>query len=507
VRDAEVAALLGARLQARGVEVVAAPLRELDEALDAVLGQMLESPAAAKVTTPGTWRETGASREELAEFHHAAAEFHRLAPWKNPETLYPLLLAHPDGAQWGASVMGEAGMAYGLALHSNPGDLAAMLVSEPTPGGMPELVGYQLTVDLDERDALTRPMQREITAAGWTIAGPRAYPRLFAMNVPGRQVTAEHVRQAIVALRAINAAARGRNPEAEAGVRVSPFLIPAPAWIDEDDDDLDYFILPQEAAPICAEGPGADPEGALRAWDAITEMNSAEEERLGRMTAWLKSGADTPDLEADLRNARRWTDGISFVGVPAGAVTEHDLRLFLYDYYPRKGKSTPEDTAALPDSLRRIFRFLEEREGIRYPFAAAVLDELEEVARQGEDDGMRLHETLNALVYEVYDDLDMRAMLHRRESLDGVVPWPDAMNADVAILDRELQRHWLLWYDAEVRQGTTDLDELEEALIDRQRTWENTPHPAHEGRTPADVVRAYMSSEAYVGQNWKELVD
>jgi hypothetical protein len=511
VRDAEVAAVLEERLRARGVEVAAAPLAELDGTVQGVLGQMMESPAAAKLTTPDTWRETGTPHEALAEFHAVAAEFYRLAPWTTPDLQNPLLLDGLADAQWGGSVMGEAGVAFGLALYSDPLDLLALLAGDGVPAAMAQMQGYALTVDFDARGALAPQMVREITAGGWTVAGPRAYPRLFAMNTPGRQVTPEHVAQATAALRAIAAVARGRDPEAETGVRVSPFPLPRiGAWDEDDwdgeDDRLDYFASPEEAAPLCAEGPNADPEGALRAWEEQNAISAEEDERLARLEAWLRSDGPSDAMEADRRNAHIWTAGITFMGVPAGAMTEHDLRLFIYDYYPQKGESTPEATRALPNSLRRLVRFLEEQEGIRYPFAAAVLEELEEVVRRSDADGRVLHETLDALSYEVYDDLDVREMLHKRDARGGRVHWPDMMNAEVAMLDRELQRRWLLWYDEEVRAGTTNMDELGEILADRQRTWENTPHPALEGRTPAEVVGAYLQSEAFLGKkDWKQM--
>lgn len=507
VRDAELADLLRPRLEGRGVQVHAAPIPALDEALESVVGMMSGSPLAARLTTPDTWRETGASREELAGFHRAAAEFHRLAPWRSIHD--PLLLDTADGEAWGASIMGDAGVAYGLALYSDVGDLEALLMADAPHLDAPPMEGYSLTVDLDRKDALSRAMQREIVAGGWTIAGPRAYPRLFGMNTAGRSVTAEHVRQATLCLRAVNAHARGLDAGAETGVRVAPLPGLVAGWVDDEDEDdrLGYFIFPEQAGPICAEGPGADPEGALLGWDGHAAMRAAEEERLARLEAWLRDGpASGAVTEADLENARAFSDHLVTMGVPAGALTEHDLRLFLYDIYSRKCRPSPEAVQAIRGSLPLVFRFLEEQEGIRYPFAAGVLAELDEVARRSEEDGSPLFTTLEALGYEVYDDLELRVMAHDRMALGGRVHWPDLMSPDVAMLDRELQRRWLLWYDEAVREGITELGELEEVLTARQLAWENTPHRAHEGRTPAEVVNAYLRSEEYLGKGRKERV-
>ena len=518
VRDAELAAVLGPRLQSRGVEVLAAPLPQLDEALDAVMGQMAETSVAARLATPDTWRETEASHQDLAEFHRAAAEFYRLAPWNDPAMRLPYLLELPgEERAWGASVMGDAGMAWGLALYSDPLDLLSLLAFEPASEGVPPMQGYALSVDFDRRDALTTFMQREITAAGWPVAGPRAYPRLFALNTDENRVTAAHVRQATLAVRAITVLAAGGDPQEETGVGVSVFPLPGELleeydgededddgeW-DDEEDGLGYFRLPDAAAPICPEGPGADPAAAVRAADH-ERMKAAEEERHARLEAWLPTAIQTV-RKVDLENARHWTDHLVGMAIPAGAFTEHDLRLFLYDLYVRKSRASKTAIRRMPQLLPWIFRFLEEEEGIRYPFAETVLDELREIVVRGEADGKPLEETLNALSYEVYDDLDARVMLHTRGSLDGSVGWPDMMNLEVAELDRELQRRWLLWYDEAVRQGTVDFADLEEALVARQIQWENTPHPAHDGQTPADVVRAYTSSQAYLGRDGREMV-
>jgi hypothetical protein len=493
VRDAELAAALAGRPQLNGVAVRAAPMPELDEVLKEFLEH--ESDAPARLTTPDTWRETGTPAAEVAEFHRAAAEFYRLAPWNKLELQVPLLLALPDGAEWAASIMGDAGVAYGLGLYSQPGDMIALMASGASfamDGGMQ---GYSVTVDFDQRGPLSRAMLREITAAGWTIAGPRAYPRLFGLKV--ERVAAEHVRLATLCLRAVNALARGADPWEETGVGVSPLPLPFGWDEDEDEEDreLEYFVFPERASLMCPEGPCADPEASLRAWDDYEAFDAAENERLTRLEAWLPAHLQKVS-KAVLENARTWCGHWGAMAIPAGAVTEHDLRQFIYDLYVRKGEPSKRAVKALRTSLIFIFRFLEEEEGIHYPFGEAVLDELWEVERRAEEDGMELDEALVALSYELYDDLDARVMLPRRDPAEGCAEWPDLMNADVAHLDRELQRRWLLWYDELVRQGMTDFDELEAALLERQIAWENTPHPEHDGQTPAEVIRAYLDAEA-----------
>jgi hypothetical protein len=305
------------------------------------------------------------------------------------------------------------------------------------------------------------------------------------MSLPGRRIRAPDVRLATKALRAVAAFARGRDPRAETGVGVTP-------WDPEEDEErrLDWFHVPDEAAPICAEGPGAV-RAFSHIWDADGERAAAmaaEQQRVDRFAAWLREeGVSREEMEVDLANADAWRWFVTGTG-SAGAVTEFDLRLFLYDVYLRKSDPAPEAVPALPRSMRRIVRWLREREGIIYPFAVGVLDELDRLVARGAELDEPLPDTLHWLSYDVYDYLGIRAMISDPD-LPGVPGgWPDLMTLEVAQLREELQRRWLLWYDELVRGGLTDYGELEDALVVRQREWESAPHPRVGGRTPAQVV-------------------
>jgi hypothetical protein len=490
----EVVAELGRLLEGRGIAVALGDSEHLSGAIDTALAHADRTPAQGRLNVALTWRETEATPRELRDFHEAAAAFFTAAPWDSTED--PLLLDLPrehqedlaelglsDRTGWAASVMGAMGESFGLALYSHPGDLADILTADDPLQAAMEGIGFSLTVDFDRKSELTRTMQREIAASGWPIAGPRAYPRLFGLGLPERWIRPQDVRLATLALRAIAVFARGGDPLVETGVGVTPF---DPA--EEDESRLDWFNSPDQAAPIRAEGPGVE-EPAFVVWDTDeerAEREAAERARIDRFAAWLRE-QDVPveEMEADLKNADSWRWWLASVG-SAGALTEYDLRLFLYDIYVRKTDPTPEAARALPRGMRRIVRWLEEREGIRYPFAAAVLDELDGIAARGRELDEPLEQTLRILSYDMYDDLESRAML---ASSHG---WPDLMGMEVAQLRNELQRRWLLWYDELVRDGMTDFGDLEDALLARQREWQTTPHPRVGGRTPFEVVAASL---------------
>jgi hypothetical protein len=481
---------LGRQLEGRGISVGLGDSEHLAEAIDATLAPMDPSPARGRMIVAHTWCETEATPHELREFHEAAAVFYEAAPWELNDVPEMLLLEfageeHP----WGASLMGGGGQAFGLVLHSSPEDLQALWLSSDPSSAFLEMTGFTLTIDFDRKGQLTRTMQREITAARWPIAGPQAYPRLIAMKLPGRWIRPDEVHRATRALRAVTAVAQGRDPRAETGVGVAPFAFGSTG----EENRLDWFDDPEQASPVRAEGPGAVTEPRLGTWDVTLEAfetaTAAEQERTGRFAEWLREqGVPEEEAKVDLRNANAWTWTTIAMASPAG-VTELDLRLFLYDQYVRKTDPTPEAVAALPSSMRRIVRWLEEGEGIRYPFAAGVLDELERIAARGREMDEPLQDTLRILSYDVYDDLDVRAMLPASRG------WPDLMSPEVAQLREELQRRWLLWYDELVRDGMTDFGELEDVLLARQREWEATPHPRVGGRTPVEVIVEHVSGQ------------
>jgi len=229
VRDVGLAEALAGSLAPHGIEVAVAELDSVDEALDTAIEHLAGSPIPSRMTTPAAWRETEASPQELEQFHQAAAEFYTAAPWEGVDEEGPLLLEFADGSTWVASTMGAGGREFGLVLNAELEDLLDML-SLPSPAeALQRMRGYSLTADFDRRRELAGGLRREVAAAGWPIAGPRAYPRLFGVNLPERRVLASHVRTMTTALAAVACTAREEDPELATGVRVS--IIP----LDEED--------------------------------------------------------------------------------------------------------------------------------------------------------------------------------------------------------------------------------------------------------------------------------
>lgn len=483
VRDAALADALAPDLAPRGIAVVAGPMPELDGAISGSLEHLAEGGAAGFMVTPDRWAETEATPAEIAEFHAAAAAFHRARPWEEVGDDEALELHFPDGRMFMGAVLGGAGIDYGLAIYSDPRDLEALMENDGDAFAQVRAMrGWSMSASYEPRARLSRAMQREVAGAGWEVAAADAYPMIFGIRIPGHRVTAEHVRVMTRALAAVLRELCG--PQAAVGL-ADPDVVVVSA------DPGSLWEPLEEAHPIGAEGPLANPAAALGlAWrmDAreYRRLYDEEMERAERFAAWLEGRSESKAARRrHARNAKVWCGYLAGVIVPAGAATEYDLRVYVYDWFRRKEKVPADVERALPQSLLVFFGWLWTEEGIEYPWFAAVLAELMILTGALASTGMDVHD----LGPELWDDLDSRAMRHDRTVPGTEDGWPGLMSVDVATARHELQRRWLVWYDEAVRAGTTDVDELREVLLARQRAWEQVPRPELGGRTPIQAVR------------------
>lgn len=260
--------------------------------------------------------------------------------------------------------------------------------------------------------------------------------------------------------------------------------------------------LPEHLAPGDAQGPGADPEAAVAEAERAREDPDAFHEREALLvdgfaryshdegTGARRSTGPAPD--EDVSNADLFVSFLcNYQGVPVRAVHEYDLRMFLVDWYPRKVLAPPEMSRGVPASLERFFAYLETEVGIVCPWAAEVLA----TGREAFDEGL---ESVPRHFFRDEGVADWRLDL-ANQLLDRVlIPDPGLSDDELwgatqgmieACLQDELQRRWLLWRDELIRSGTDEPVELFGALVERQRTWETSPHPDLGGTTPVEAIR------------------
>lgn len=269
--------------------------------------------------------------------------------------------------------------------------------------------------------------------------------------------------------------------DAESGVELCPEKVP---------DEVPWPAM-ERARPACATGPAAAPRAAFPG-AAREPLRGAEADRVDAFASHLR---ETAMARRDAAQAAEWARFLDeHARLPAEAVTEYDLRLFVYDWYPLHGAGSERETERLPTALRRYFRWLKEHEGIAYPWAGAVLRERDayrerlETAPLGHDRDDDTSGELTRWRACLYQDLDARVLLRDRGFPDPTVEWWERPRAPrVAALVHELQRLWLVWRDEEIAAGSTSPERLRAVLLARQREWERMPHPYH-GASPIRVA-------------------
>jgi hypothetical protein len=490
VRDAALAEALRPEMEARGVAPVVDVLPGLDEALVVSLEHMAGSAAGGAASAPWTWAETEASAEELAELHAACAAYHRAEPWRTLSDADGLWMVFPgEDEPWGASVMGAGSIHYGLALYSDPEDLEAMYDrdGEPSSDWVATLRGFSLSMSYDPAADLPKPLRREVHAAGWEVARPSAFPTLLGIGVPGRRITAELVVRMARACRAIVAFVAAGVPN-DAWRDPATGVLVETMYGDGGDEIAASPWPPLERSHLVGPaGAAADAAFVLRSDEEREQVLPLEAARLRRFMAWVEAQRPSrASRDREVRAAELWTEMLRRMRVPAQAVTEHELRFFLYVWIVVEASPTKPVAKYLTRSLRRLFGFYAAHEGIEYPWAGGVLAELDElVARLGEED---VRDALNDVTDMLYDDMEQRALVPEREVPGTVLGWSIPFDPRMTRLRDEMHRHWLLWHDQVVRGGVTDPESVRDVLVGRQREWENRPHPALGGRTPRELV-------------------
>lgn len=515
VRTGEVA-----RLLSRAGPLHDTTVRAADDlpAIDLFLREMAAGAPdmgfGGRVALPETWGGWGLPDDVIAELFRAAAAYHRAAPWRVVTNAQVLDATLPAGHTWTVCILGNGGQEFGLSLYERREDFGALLEAADPSDAFDDTRGAILSLTFDAGPALPKRMRREIAARGWEVAGRNAYPTLFAVNTLGGGVTREQAADLTTLLRVVPAFV-DRYRDALAGdVEVE---LPI-EWADEAagvrirydgfEPVMEETIWGPHAVltPSLAAGPGAEPAASLLRLAppaALGAAAEAEDEKVEereravveRFRAWLQQGRQRVGATTARRLAADVLLFVEFLtdfhGVPVRAVSEYDLRVFLYDWYPRKVRAPLKTARAVHRAVERFFEFLAEREGIVCEWAEVVLDEHEwfELRLEEFPGGHWWDAEVREWQQEVWDDLEARIMYPHAELGDGET-WGATMGTTEHALRHTLQRAWLAWRDEVIRSGTTAPEAVRAALIPRQHAWLRTPLPELGGRTPVEAILA-----------------
>lgn len=490
-------------LAAHGIRVLAA--EELPGVADAIRSLLAHVyggivPLHQLRAQPETWAGWGMPPDLTARLFRAAAAFHRAAPWTVSENETPIIVTRPSGDPWAAVVLGAAGETFGLALYHDIADLEELFAGDPETGPATAFEGTRdtiLSLLFNTRAELPRRMRAEIKDAGWDVAGPSAYPTLTVLNTPGGGIRQRDFEDLVAALESVPRFIATRAP-IFAG---TAFGDEAMDWTDPetgttcslllDEVLFDEFPPPATLQPAGPEGPGATPLAALDEENAQRSVNRT----LTRFRAWLRKPLrGKPPTEVTVRRyadtARLFVELCAYSSrMPVTAVSEFELRSFLYDWYPRKVAGSLADARRMLVGLRRFFVFLEEREAVECPWAWPILGDVEqfEVRWESFPGGFFWDEAVREWQAPYVRDLASRVLLPVSDPDDGIT-WGSTMGWVEYKLNREAHRLWIVRRDEAIRGGTTVPSDVLAYAAERQRAWAHTPNASCGGLTPKVAI-------------------
>ncbi|MFL5386459.1 MAG: hypothetical protein ACJ8GN_28405 [Longimicrobiaceae bacterium] len=468
VREWAAATLLGAELDSHGVDVRVSALRKTARIVRD-LARLLDRPDCAWDLAPvHEWRDVGPAA--LDEYFRSAARFWRARPWELADD-EEAFLARRGNREAVVVLTHPRGHGHAVTIYTSASDYPEEIEPAHPVFGV-QFTGRTRTARLLDFDLPVTPAH----------PGPRPYPLLLE----GRGSDEPSTPQLDLVSALLSALAElGRSR-----IRVSRELrFMAENGVElrvESEARRPRWPAMKRACPGCATGAAADPGAA---GGSAKGLEHSEQERVGRFAAHLEAARPRPWSAArNVRHASEWTRYLAGTArTTAAAATEYDLRTFLYDWYPRTTRDDDDATRAVAASLRRYFAFLAEREGISYPWAAAVLRERSVFLDRLETAPLsRARDEIRVWLAPLHEDLDARVMLPDRGFPGRHTGFDPPASPEVAALAQELLRHWQVWRDEAIREGHVAPAALRAQLVARQRAWERAPHPRF-GKSPLRV--------------------
>jgi hypothetical protein len=188
VPDEQTAAALRASLDGT-IEVVVAPVPELDEAFDALSSAMNDNLRDSG--TQPSYLDGGSVAPAVVEkLFLAAGLLYRAAPWRRADEAQVMRVDIPKLHVEGAclSVIGGAGVSAGLMLFRSIETYMAFAAGKPPGAGKnPGAAGANqepvfLSLSFDRKKDLTPTMVKEIERYRWQVAGPKAHPVVLSVD-------------------------------------------------------------------------------------------------------------------------------------------------------------------------------------------------------------------------------------------------------------------------------------------------------------------------------------
>lgn len=173
VRSEDHRHIVGPLLEELGVQcTVSSDLDMLDHAFGSLSKRFDgDSPQLALVEIPGV------APEHVGGLFEAAADFYRRAPWQDvlDDSALKIECEQLDGGPWHAVVMGQSGMAPGLAMYFDAECLSAILSGDLSDEEAAQQTSA-MSLTFDEEFTIAPADLEAAEQFGWPVATPEAYP-------------------------------------------------------------------------------------------------------------------------------------------------------------------------------------------------------------------------------------------------------------------------------------------------------------------------------------------
>lgn len=496
-----------------------ARLPGLDQAIPQYYAHQGNSPDLFPPIQLQTWAAWGFPKAKVAELFRACAAVYRAAPWESFYDRHGLEVRTSRGSRWYLIALGAIRESFAILLFSEKEDWLALRSGQMMQLLRHAMAGSIININFDEAEDLLPTMRREIKRARWELAGPKALPSIFGFNLPGAALDARALDDILDILHALpsfmdeagqkvlECERRRRvldwqHPPSGLSIHYDPALVRS-EWISvDDDDDYDEVDEDEPLTSCLIEGPASEPMAALDLDYDMGLRRVNEFAFLDRFEAHLEGLGRVEATRNRHLNAAAWFLEFLFSdqGVPLRAISEYDLRNFLFDWYPRKADASLSEAERMPASLLQFFRYLSEHEGLQAPWALRILkEEREDYLGRLEDCPGSFWFSPGVAAWRASGMLELEwlGLIHDGQLVEGQ-PFGQyeqetgllAMSPEEARVEHLLTRHWQIWHDEAIAEGLVGVGNLIIALEQRRRAWVDAPHPALDGKTPREVVQA-----------------
>ncbi len=245
----------------------------------------------------------------------------------------------------------------------------------------------------------------------------------------------------------------------------------------------------------------------------IQEILDAGYDLLGEFQIWIEKSLkiDSDTSQQDLYNVESLMEYLAYRGRRSlQKVDEFHLRWFVFSHYIRHSNAGKETEEHMPESLKRLYYFLQNAKGMFLPdwIEATLEDQSFYIHRRtafremnGEDEAQWIEE-YRTWSEEMDSDLDSRCLLLPREITENIL-WGDKMGWREATLFEEANNLWQKERTELLLDGL-DFESIRYDITSSYELWLSTPQIRLDDATPIEMILQERAETETHNQNQDE---